>query len=69
MYLSPSVAGYIEALIGTTEADAVNRIRAAGLIDRVTMRDGDYYIITRDLRADRVNLHIEAGTVTKAEIG
>jgi hypothetical protein len=35
----------------------------------VVARDGEAYMVTRDLRWDRVNLVIEAGVVTDAYMG
>lgn len=56
-------------LVGLSETEAVQRIRAAKMIERVTERDGEYYIVTRDIRSDRVNLAILRGKVIGAEIG
>jgi hypothetical protein len=59
----------LEQLVGKTEAEAGRLIKENDMKVRVTMKDGDYFIITQDLRFDRVNLHIKEGLVVSAKIG
>ncbi len=61
--------GKIPSLKGLTEAEAKVKIEEAGLVARVTSKDGQPLIVTRDYRLDRVNLHIEKEKVTKAYTG
>lgn len=36
---------------------------------RITRRDDEHYIVTYDFRFDRINLEIDEGIVTKADVG
>ena len=56
-------------LIGLMEQEAVYLIKAHRLTYRVTKRDGNAFIVTRDYKHDRVNLEFENGKITKASIG
>lgn len=60
---------FIEGLIGTVEAAAVQKLLDAGLTPRICRRDEQWMVVTRDLRTDRVNLQLEGGVVVKAHIG
>jgi hypothetical protein len=57
------------AVAGCSESDIEGRARAAGWTIRVTSRDGEDFMGTMDFRPDRLNLRIEKGTVTAADIG
>lgn len=59
----------LRMLIGMREDDAQRLIHACGGIMRVTRRDKNDVVVTRDLRRDRINVHVENGRVTKASIG
>jgi hypothetical protein len=59
----------LETLIGMTETDARKLCKENGYDSRTTIEDGKCYIITCDLRFDRVNFQIENGLVTKATTG
>jgi hypothetical protein len=61
------VADLAEEVVGSSEDDAVGRIEEAGYVARVVERDGEAFIVTDDLRPDRINLWVEAGRVTRAE--
>jgi len=58
-----------EAVIGLTEPEAIERIESIGLVARVVARDGEGLDVTDDLRTDRINLHVEDGTVVEATVG
>lgn len=58
-----------EAVIGLAEPDAIERIESTGLVARVVARDGEGLAVTDDLRTDRINLHVEDGTVAEASVG
>jgi hypothetical protein len=60
---------WVGDLVGMVEAEA--RIAAAeeGVTVRIIARDGNYRVVTRDYREDRVNFKIEVGVVTEADIG
>lgn len=58
----------LDDLIGIAENEALKTIRAAGYLDRIVSRDGEDFIITADLRPDRVNLTIRGNKVIDAEI-
>lgn len=57
------------SLIGLTEADAMTKVRAAGLTARIVARDGQSFAVTMDFRPDRINLTIMGGKVSKATLG
>lgn len=56
-------------LIGQDMATAQQTIEARECSMRRTMQDGEYFIVTRDCRGDRINVHIMQGLVTKAYVG
>jgi hypothetical protein len=58
-----------DSLIGLTEEDAIEILKDEGWRVRITVRDGKYYIVTRDYRLDRVNLQIVDGKVNKIDVG
>ena len=60
---------FLESLLGLSEEEAVNRCIDNGHRVRVTRTDDRYYIITMDLRFDRVNLELDNGVITKADVG
>ena len=59
----------LETLIGMLEDDAYKLCKENGYDSRTTIEDGKPYIITCDLRFDRVNFEIENGLVIKANLG
>jgi hypothetical protein len=59
----------VTALVGLAEEEARQRVEARGFHWRIMSRDGESYIVTADLRQDRVSAHVEAGKVVAAEIG
>jgi hypothetical protein len=63
------IDGGIAALVGMTEDEAISVIEEQGWTSRISARDGEYFALTMDLRADRVNLEIVDGVVTVATIG
>lgn len=56
-------------VVGLTETEATVALEEAGFMVRVAERDGEMFMLTRDYRADRVNLVIAGGVVTSATIG
>ena len=59
----------LETLIGMPETDAYKLCKENGYDSRTTIEDGKPYIITCDLRFDRVNFEIENSIVIKANLG
>ncbi len=55
--------------LGKAEDEATVLAMDDGYLVRVTRRDDRYFIVTMDYRTDRVNFKIDAGIVTKADIG
>jgi hypothetical protein len=51
-------------VIGLDEVDAKRAFTEAGWSMRVTRRDGQGCVCTRDYRLDRVNVEVTAGVVT-----
>ena len=56
-------------VVGLTEAEATVALEEAGFTVRVAERDGEMFMLTRDYRADRVNLVIAGGVVTSIWMG
>jgi hypothetical protein len=56
-------------LIGLTpqEANDLFERKALNMSVRVTMEDGKNYMVTMDLRFDRINVHVENGVISKVE--
>lgn len=57
------------SLLGLTEAEAVLKIKEAGLRSRLKARNGKSFIGTEEVGLDRVNLHVENDLVVKAYFG
>ena len=49
----------LERLVGMTETQGLELIKAEGYVSRVTNIDGKPYVITHDFRTDRINLQLE----------
>ena len=56
-------------VVGMTEQEARKHCVDNDLVFRCIQRDGGKLVVTRDLRADRINVAIENGIVTRAYIG
>ena len=59
----------LESLIGKPLDEATQLAGFNGFAIRVTREDSTNYIITMDLRFDRINLQIDNGVVTSCSIG
>jgi hypothetical protein len=59
----------LESLLGKPLNEAKELAGFSGFRTRVTRVDGESYMITCDLKADRINLHLESGKVVKTSIG
>ena len=57
------------ALIGLTEAAAVEEAESGGWVTRIVARDGENYPATKDYRPERVNLTVDGGIVTSVFAG
>lgn len=60
---------YLEKLLGMNGEQASKKIKDDGFICRIVEQDGESYIITDDLRSDRVNLRINNNKVIEAHRG
>jgi hypothetical protein len=60
---------FLDSLINLTEEEATNKVNESDYYVRITQRDGKDYMITCDLRFDRINFHINNGLITEATIG
>lgn len=56
-------------LIGKTEAEAINELKARGFVSRVMSREGKALVGTCDLRPNRANLTILGGKLTSISVG
>jgi hypothetical protein len=59
----------LTALLGLTKEAAERMIQDAGFTPRMVCNNGKYFMVTRDLRRDRVNLTIQNNLVVKVDIG
>lgn len=59
----------VKEVLGLTEIEAVAKVQAAGFVARVVEKNGEYFMVTQDIRTNRVNLSITEGVVTRAIIG
>ena len=59
----------IENLIGQEEGTVMQQISGMGMIPRITHRDGQSFILTRDYVQDRVNLEVTEGKITNVKLG
>jgi len=59
----------MQDLIGLTEEQAEELIAARGMEVRIMQREDQHFIVTLELRTNRVNLYIENGVVFKANTG
>jgi len=60
---------FLEQLIGLPEPEARLLCKENEFLLRVSSQDGKHFIVTMDLRFDRINVHIDNGIITKADIG
>lgn len=58
-----------DTYIGLTEDEATAQAINNGYHVRITSRDGNYFAVTRDYRADRINFTLQAQFVTQASVG
>ena len=56
-------------IVGMGIAEARLEAENAGIVLRITNRDGSPLIITRDMRPDRVNVRLDNNIVTTVDIG
>jgi len=59
----------LESLIGKSLNEANQLAGFNGFAIRVTREDSTNYMVTMDLRFDRINLQIDNGVVTSCNIG
>ena len=59
----------LESLIGKSLNEATQLAGFNGFAIRVTREDSTNYMVTMDLRFDRINLQIDNGVVTSCSIG
>ena len=60
---------FLEQLIGLPEPEARFLCKENEWVFRVTYQDGNHFIVTMDLSFNRINVHIDKGIITKADIG
>lgn len=60
---------FLHKLIGLKTEDAIRLLKLFSFKSRIVYEDGEHFIITMDLRFDRVNLEIEEGFVVSAHFG
>jgi hypothetical protein len=60
---------FILSLIGKTEKEAKDIANENGFLVRISSKDGEYYVLTRDYKLDRINLTLKNLIVTSATIG
>lgn len=55
--------------IGLTKDEALNLCKERNLRSRITMENGQSFIVTMDYRLDRINFHIENNIVVNQKRG
>lgn len=60
---------FVKDLIGLKEVEAIKKLGDLGVKIRIVSRDGKNFVVTSDFKNDRVNLSIENGKVSKADVG
>lgn len=58
-----------EALIGLTKQEASTICKSNGFTMRVTQKDDVNYIVTCDLRFDRINIELKNDLVVSCSVG
>ncbi|CAB4659154.1 unannotated protein [freshwater metagenome] len=58
-----------DSLIGLTEDEAQKTATERGWVLRVSDRDGEFFMLTKDYREDRVNISVNKGIVTAVTVG
>lgn len=66
---NPDSAAVDAALAGLSQEQAESAAAAAGYTVRIASVDGEPRALTMDYRFDRINLELESGTVTAANVG
>jgi hypothetical protein len=59
----------LEILIGIPKEDAFKLCKENNVIYRVTKEDSTNYIVTMDLRSDRISLEINNGIISNCYLG
>jgi hypothetical protein len=59
----------LESLIGMDKESVTELCKENDYKVRITREDSNNYVITMDLRFDRINLEIDKGLITKCDIG
>ena len=59
----------LKELIGMDDQAAATLVQKSSLIPRIVYEDGEHYIVTMDIRGDRINLSLEKGKVISAYFG
>lgn len=65
----PETPEELKPLVGAEKADAEKAAADAGYRCRTPWEDGKSFLVTQDLRMDRINLHVEGGKVVCAYLG
>lgn len=60
---------FLKSLIGMGKDDGFELCEENDYKFRITREDSNNYIITNDLRFDRINIEIDNGLITKCDIG
>lgn len=60
---------FLESLKGKTEVEARELCKDTEYTVRKVREDGEHFIITMDLRFNRINLELENGLIVKCDIG
>jgi hypothetical protein len=59
----------LESLIGMNKESGTELCKENDYKVRIKREDSNNYVITMDLRFDRINLEIDKGLITKCDIG
>lgn len=60
---------FLESLVDLEKEEAINIIKSNNLTPRIIQEDNIPYMITMDVRLDRVNIRLEKNKVVTVDIG
>ena len=69
MIINVDKSDITKKVVGMEKYLAIVAIENAGFIARIIAEDGQYFIVTRDIKKDRINLDIVDGKVFEAKRG
>lgn len=69
MFMEKETSEMCNKITGLDLETARDLVMEAGLRFRITKQDGNNYIVTRDHRIDRINVHVLDNKIVQAKVG